>query len=257
VRRTRGQAATEAVLVAAALALVGLGALAAVRAHPVRAASVARPAAAQAPVGLAPDGAPANGLPLGGDARGVVAIAARLLQLGIRETRTNAGPWIGTFTDGHAEAWCADFVSYVLRLAGRPFTGGLSGGWRIAAAAGVRDWFAARGRYAPRPLAAPRPGDVVYFRHSHVGIVAAVRGAVLTTIEGNASDAVRERVYPGWRSIGDIDGFGRPEESGRARTRSGARAPASAPARSASPASGSPRRAARSRSATARRRPRH
>ena len=76
-----------------------------------------------------------------------MAIAARLLRLGIRETRTNAGPWIGTFTDGNAEAWCADFVSYVLRLAGRPFTGGLSGGWRLAAAAGVRDWFASRHRY--------------------------------------------------------------------------------------------------------------
>jgi len=208
VRSARGQAATEAVLVAAVLALVGLGVLAAVRAHPVRAASVAQPATAQAPVGVAPDGAP--GLPLGGDARGVVAIAARLLQLGIRETRTNGGPWIGTFTDGNAEAWCADFVSYVLRLAGHPFTGGLSGGWRIAAAAGVRDWFAARGRYAPRTLADPRPGDVVYFRHSHVGIVVAVRATALTTIEGNASDAVRQRVYSGWRSIADIDGFGRP-----------------------------------------------
>ena len=208
-RRAGGQAATEAVLVAAILAFIGLAVLAAVRAHPVRAEAVARPAAAQSPVGVAVDGATLD-LPLGGDARGVVAIAARLLRLGIRETRTNAGPWIGTFTDGHAEAWCADFVSYVLRLAGRPFTGGLSGGWRLAAAAGVRDWFASRHRYAPRAVASPAPGDVVYFRHSHVGIVVAVYGAVLTTIEGNASDAVRERVYGGWRSIADIDGFGRP-----------------------------------------------
>ena len=62
----------------------------------------------------------------------------------------------------------------------------------------------------PRAVARPAPGDVVYFRHSHVGIVVAVHGASLTTIEGNASDAVRERVYGGWRSIADIDGFGRP-----------------------------------------------
>jgi hypothetical protein len=207
--RTRGQAATEAVLVAAILAFAGLAVLAAVRAHPVRAASVARPMAAQAPVGIDPEGAPID-LPLAGDAAGIVAIAARLLRLDIHETRTNAGRWIGTFTDGNAEAWCADFVSYVLRLAGRPLTGGLSGGWRIAAAAGVRDWFAARHRYVPRALASPEPGDVVYFRHGHVGIVVAVHGAVLTTIEGNASDAVRERVYGGWPSIADIDGFGRP-----------------------------------------------
>ena len=68
-------------------------------------------------------------------------------------------------------------MSYVLRLAGRPFTGGLSGGWRLAAAAGVRAWFAARGiATSPRAAASPLPGDVVYFRHSHVGIVVAVHG---------------------------------------------------------------------------------
>jgi CHAP domain-containing protein len=207
--KERGQAATEAVLVAALLAMVGLLALAAVRAHPVRATTATARATAQAPVGITADGAPLD-LPVAGDATGIVAVASRLLQLGIRETRTNAGPWIATFTDGNAEAWCADFVSYVLRLAGRPFSGGQSGGWRIAAAAGVRDWFAARGRYVPRVVAGPRPGDVVYFRHSHVGIVVAVRGPVLTTIEGNASDAVRERTYAEWRAIADIDGFGRP-----------------------------------------------
>ncbi len=54
------------------------------------------------------------------------------------------------------------------------------------------------------------PGDIVYFNHSHVGIVVAARGTSLLTIEGNASDAVRQRLYPSWRGIADIDGFGRP-----------------------------------------------
>jgi hypothetical protein len=30
------------------------------------------------------------------------------------------------------------------------------------------------------------------------------------TTTGNASDAVRQRLYPAWRAIADIDGFGRP-----------------------------------------------
>ena len=140
-----------------------------------------------------------------------MAIAARLLGLGIRETSHNGGPWIGTFTDGNAEAWCADFVSYVLRLAGHPFTG-----------RPVRRLAAGRGRRRPRlvrrprpvrrraAVAQPQPGDIVYFRHSHVGIVVAVRGSSLLTIEGNASDAVRQRLYPSWRTIADVDGFGRP-----------------------------------------------
>ena len=81
---------------------------------------------------------------------------------------------------------------------------------RGPAAAGVRAWFASRGRYISRALAQPMPGDIVYFNHSHVGIVVAARGETLLTIEGNASDAVRQRLYPSWRRIADIDGFGRP-----------------------------------------------
>jgi hypothetical protein len=206
---TRGQASTEAVLVAAVLAVVGIALLGAVRASGPRPASaLAAGAVAQAPVGVDVPFVP--GMLDVGDGTASVSIAARLLALGIRETGPNSGPWIATFTDGNAEAWCADFVSYVLRLAGHPFSGGQSGGWRLAAAGGVRDWFIARARYRPRIIAQPVPGDIVYFRHSHVGLVVGVRGNGLLTIEGNASDAVRQRLYPAWRGIADIDGFGRP-----------------------------------------------
>ncbi len=197
------------ILVAAVLAVVGLAVLGAIRVSGPRPVSaMAAGTVAQSPVGVALP-LELGGLAIG-DGSASVAIAARLLALGIRETGTNTGPWITTFTDGNAEAWCADFVSYVLRLAGQPFSGGQSGGWRLAAAAGVRAWFAARGRYVTRATAQPLPGDIVYFRHSHIGIVVAARGDTLLTIEGNASDAVRQRVYPGWRRIADIDGFGRP-----------------------------------------------
>lgn len=197
------------ILVAAVLAAVGLAVLGAIRvARPQPATAMAAGTVAQPPVGVALP-LELGVLTIGGETASV-AIAARLLALGIRETGTNSGPWITTFTDGNSEAWCADFVSYVLRLAGQPFSGGQSGGWRLAAAAGVRAWFAARGRYVTRATAQPLPGDIVYFRHGHVGIVVAARGDRLQTIEGNASDAVRQRVYPSWRRIGDIDGFGRP-----------------------------------------------
>ena len=207
---SRGQSSTEMILVAAVLAVIGLAVLGAIRqSGPRPAAAMAAGTVAQAPVGVALP-LELGGLEIGDGSTASVAIAARLLALGIRETGTNAGPWIATFTDGNAEAWCADFVSYVLRLAGQPFSGGQSGGWRLAAAAGVRAWFASRGRYVSRALAQPMPGDIVYFNHSHVGIVVAARGTSLLTIEGNASDAVRQRLYPSWRGIADIDGFGRP-----------------------------------------------
>ncbi len=209
-RQARGQAAVESVLVAVVVAVCGLGVVVAARAaspDPSRALTAA--ATAAGPVGAIGSDLALDGLPTVAGAR-VAAIAERLVPLDITETSAAGAIWIPRFTDGNTEAWCADFASWVLRHAGHPVSGGSSGGWRIAGAAALRDWFAMRGRYAPRSVARPIPGDIVYFNHSHIGIVVAVRGDVLETIEGNSSDAVRRRIYAGWRSIADIDGFGRP-----------------------------------------------
>lgn len=144
------------------------------------------------------------------DGSGIVEIARRLAASGIAEVPpgSNRGPGVDAFTLGTAEPWCADFVSWVLRAAGRPFTGGADG-WRLPWTGSVRDWFAARGRFRERLVADPAPGDVVWFRHGHVGIVVGVDGTSLETVEGNADDAVRTRVYPHWRLDVDIGGFGR------------------------------------------------
>ncbi|MGI9116705.1 MAG: CHAP domain-containing protein [Gaiellales bacterium] len=141
----------------------------------------------------------------------IVAVARSAVASEIAELPpgSNRGPGIDAFTDGHAEAWCADFVSWVLRAAGRPFTGGASAGWRIAWTPDVRAWFVARAAYRDRLVARPQPGDVVWFIHGHVGIVERVDRDAITTIEGNAGDAVRRRTYPRWRLNPDIGGFGR------------------------------------------------
>lgn len=208
-----GQAVVEWVAVLAAGTAVAVGiAVAASRAidalAPPAMARTAVPAAEPAPaipalrMGSLPDG---DGVP-------VLAVAERLLALGIREEPpgSNAGAAVLQLTDGNAEPWCADFVSWVLRAAGRPFTGGASGGWRLAWTPDVRAWFAARDRYRPRLVADPAPGDVVWFGHGHVGFVRRADERLLETIEGNADDAVRVRRYPGWRADTRIDGFGRP-----------------------------------------------
>jgi len=142
----------------------------------------------------------------------IVAIAERLEQLRIVEvpSGSNTGPGIIDFTDGNAEAWCADFVSWVLRAAGRPFTGGASGGWRLAWTLDVRGWFAERGAFRDRLVADPQPGDVVWFRSGHVGIVRRATSATIDTIEGNSGNAIRARTYDGWRLNSNIGGFGRP-----------------------------------------------
>jgi hypothetical protein len=146
------------------------------------------------------------------DGGAIVAIAARLAAAGIAESPpgSNSGPGIDVFTEGNAEAWCADFVSWVLRAAGMPFTGGMSAGWRLAWTGDVRSWFVARAAFRDRLEADPQPGDVVWFVHGHVGIVEAVQGDTLVTIEGNSGDAVARRAYSHWRLNADIGGFGRP-----------------------------------------------
>lgn len=98
------------------------------------------------------------------------------------------------------QEWCADFVSWVYKQAGSPFTGGLDGGWRIPGAAAVADWFKANGtwinyiRALPPANApdAPQPGDVIYYpdNDGHVNIVVSYDGKTIMTVGGNESDAV-------------------------------------------------------------------
>ena len=61
----------------------------------------------------------------------------------------------------------------------------------------------------------PEVGDQVFFNVSgginHTGIVVGVSGGIVTTVEGNSSDAVRKQSYPIASSC--VAGFGRPDWS--------------------------------------------
>ncbi len=216
---SRGQAAVETLGVAVAIAALAGAAVHGVAARADgdgRVSSALRAAGSAAPPSGALAAAAAGALearigPAGTGALGAVQVAEQLLRLGVREEPpgSDGGPMVLPITDGNEEPWCADFVSYAYLRAGLPFTGGLSGGWRIAGALALRHWFVERGRWTPRASARPQPGDVVYFAWDHVGIVRRIADRTLETIEGNASHAVRLRVYEDWRSHPGIDGFGR------------------------------------------------
>lgn len=215
-RASRGQASVEALALAALILVVGLGVLrSGLVDRPALGAALGRAAPAQAALGgdaaasASAAGLRAAALALPG-ADGPVAVAVALLARGIHETSPNFGADIALFTDGNAEPWCADFVSYVLLRAGRPFSGGASGGWRIPWVPDIEAWFRARGRWFDRSFAAPLPGDVVNFSWGHTGIVVAVRGTQLVTVEGNHADAVATRTVADWRADDTIVGFGRP-----------------------------------------------
>lgn len=140
--------------------------------------------------------------------------------------------------------WCTDFVSWVYRAAGIPFTGGYDGGWHITNNYAVRAWFQRQDRWVGRESRewahfTPQPGDYLRFHtstHGHSAIVRYVAGDTLYTIEGNSRGLVRLRHYARYRERRRIDGFGIVTRPGRRRawlrrlsaTRARPRAPAPA-----------------------------
>lgn len=76
-----------------------------------------------------------------------------------------------TYTAGSPdESWCADFVSYVYREAGKPFTGGEVYAWDVAAAYQIKTQGFTM--HDPEDYT-PKPGDVAVFNYNggHVELV--------------------------------------------------------------------------------------
>lgn len=150
-----------------------------------------------------------NGLGASGVAS-IVGIAMQELMGGANEAN---GQYL-KYTDNNKEPWCADFASWVLKQAGVPFTGGASGGWRIAGSSAVKDYFVKNNAYhQARSGYVPKPGDIAIHTHSggdiyHVNIVIAVDGQRITMIGGNESNKVGKSTIS--YDDNDIDGFGTP-----------------------------------------------
>lgn len=118
---------------------------------------------------------------------------------------------------GHANglAWCATFVTWVFQQA----AGGdkvlasntLYGATTASCKANV-DKFKAAGRWLEAGQT-PKPGDVIFYKKSHTGVVVGVNGATVYTIEGNTSgDNAIERnggmVALKTRTVGDAGIWG-------------------------------------------------
>ena len=158
----------------------------------------------------------------------VVAIAQAELAKGVLENpigcdagnpsvKGDCGVEVNKYTDGMLEFWCADFVSWVYRQAGTPFTGGASGGWRIANVGNVMAWFNENGEFFNNgATAAPKPGDAVSIGNGeHIGIVEKIVGNDLYVFSGNTSTAnfsngvgVGRAIYKNFRTNPMVDSFG-------------------------------------------------
>ncbi|WP_063813519.1 peptidoglycan-binding protein [Herbidospora daliensis] len=134
-------------------------------------------------------------------------------ELGYRERPDGSTKFAEWWSDRHNKpavwrraAWCDMFISWGAARVGLTDVVGDSA-WTPGHAA----WFAARDQWG----LVPRVGAVVFFDWAgtknipaidHVGVVEAVRGSTIVTIEGNTLNAVMRRE----RSMSTIAGFGYP-----------------------------------------------
>ena len=101
------------------------------------------------------------------------------------------------FSQGAEEAWCANFVSWIMHQAGAPLKNPHTGGWRIPGTFTLHEYYEATGRFKPANSGyQPLPGDVAIYRNSlvfgdHTNIVLKNDNGVLTTVGGNEMNRIR------------------------------------------------------------------
>lgn len=101
------------------------------------------------------------------------------------------------FSQGAEEAWCANFVSWIMHQAGAPLKNPHTGGWRIPGTFTLREYYEANGRFkAANSGYQPLPGDVAIYRNSpvfgdHTNIVLKNDNGALTTVGGNETNRIR------------------------------------------------------------------
>lgn len=111
------------------------------------------------------------------------------------------------------ESWCAVFILEIFRevLGDNALVRKVLYLPKSSSAAGVPYFY----NYLKKKnaiVSTPQAGDLIFFRgHSHIGYVIGVSSSKVTTIEGNASNEVRQKVYA--RNDKDIDCYGRPNYS--------------------------------------------
>ena len=119
----------------------------------------------------------------------------KIISLAKTEFKTQSA---GTkFSQGAEEAWCANFVSWIMYQAGAPLKNPHTGGWRIPGTFTLREHYETAGRFKPANSGyQPLPGDVAIYRNSpvfgdHTNIVLKNDNGVQTTVGGNEANRIR------------------------------------------------------------------
>ncbi len=120
--------------------------------------------------------------------KGVVVACNAVKQWAIWQSGgSNHEALLNLYTDGAPyEEWCADFVSYIYKTSGYPFTGGESNGWDENVASNIQNMGFTKHLVSSGYI--PKPGDVGYFNYNggHVEIVVS-GGKIPTFVYGNSA----------------------------------------------------------------------
>lgn len=123
-----------------------------------------------------------------------------------------------TYTQGDKQAWCADFISWVMLKVGVPFSNPNSGSWRIPGVYTLQEYYQSIRRYETVGSYTPQPGDVAFYigksafglnTSGHVALVIEADHGHMTTIGGNEGGRLRidtQAIQPG---VNRLVGFGR------------------------------------------------
>jgi hypothetical protein len=120
----------------------------------------------------------------------------------------------GTFyAEGVDEAWCADFVSWIMKEAGLPLSNPNSGSWRIPGVYTLQEYYQEQGRFEGVGDYTPSVGDVVLYDNAswagqHTNVIVAVDGDEAITVGGNEAGKVRVHTLH-YASDSGVVGFGR------------------------------------------------
>lgn len=106
------------------------------------------------------------------------------------------------YSQGVAEPWCADFVSWVMDQAGMPLTNPNSGGWRIPGTMTLRDYFKQKGNWHAYGTGyVPKAGDIAIYdgngpNGQHTNFVVQYTGGNIVTVGGNEAGAIHVQQQP-------------------------------------------------------------
>ncbi|MFI8565026.1 CHAP domain-containing protein [Rhodococcus sp. NPDC078407] len=120
----------------------------------------------------------------------------------------------GTFyAEGVEEAWCADFVSWIMKEAGLPLSNPHSGSWRIPGVYTLQEYYQQQGLFEAVGSYTPSVGDVVLYDNAsfsgqHTNVIVAVEGDEAITVGGNEAGKIRVHTLH-FASDSGVAGFGR------------------------------------------------